>query len=66
MLRIFKRIGKSILPGFELGTFGSKEKCAIMTLSWQHNKIGIELKTIQSRHSWSPAMPMQNHMAISP
>ena len=27
---------------------------------------GIELKNIQSRHSWSRAMPMQNHMAISP
>ena len=28
--------------------------------------MSIELKMIQSRHSWSPAMPMQNHMAISP
>ena len=56
----------SILPAFEPGTFGSKELSATRTPSWQYNKNGIKLNIIQSRHSWWPAMPMQNNMANSP
>ena len=65
-LRILTKNTKSIFPGFKPGTFGSKEQRATRTLSWQYERQSIELETIQTRHSWSPVMPIQNHMAISP
>ena len=37
------------------------------TLSWKFKISGIELNTSnQSRHSWSPAMPMQKYKSIIP
>ena len=55
----------SFVPAFEPESIGLKKQCAKSTLLWQYRIRGIYFKTIQSRHSCSPAIPMQNHMAIS-
>ena len=44
-LRILTKNTKSIFPGFEPGTFGSKEQCATRTLSWQDEIEGLEIET---------------------